>query len=89
MFEGKEKLICKSLCSWIHDGSHYAHDDLYVSIDESMVDSYLKVFRAIFEKSKHGAHYKMMMGEAYMDVLNDVSETAAPATESVEKQREL
>lgn len=89
MFEGKEKLICKSLCSWIHDGSHYAHDDLYVSIDESMVDSYLKVFRAIFEKSKHGAHYKMMMGEAYMDVLNDVSDTAAPATVSVEKQREL
>lgn len=67
MFDGKEKFICKSLCSWVHDGSHYAHDDLYVSIDDTMVDSYLKVFRAIFEKSKHDAHYKMMMGDAYVE----------------------
>ena len=66
MFDGKEKIICKSLCSWVHAGSHYAHDDLYVSIDDSMVDAYLKVFRAIFDKSGHGAHYRMMMGDAYV-----------------------
>jgi wobble nucleotide-excising tRNase len=71
MFDGKEKFICKSLCSWVHDGSHYAHDDLYVSIDDSTVESYLNVFRAIFDKSGHSAHYKMMMGDAY------VEETAA------------
>jgi wobble nucleotide-excising tRNase len=64
MFEGKEKIICKSLCSWVHDGSHYAHDDLYVSIDDTMVDSYLGVFRSIFDKAGHSAHYKMMMGDA-------------------------
>jgi wobble nucleotide-excising tRNase len=74
MFDGKEKLICKSLCSWVHDGSHYAHDDLYVSIDESMVDSYLKVFRAIFDKSGHSAHYRMMMAEAL------VENTTTPST---------
>lgn len=67
LFEGKEKLICKSLCSWIHDGSHYAHDDLYVTIDDAMVDAYLKVFRAIFDKSGHGAHYRMMMGDAFVE----------------------
>lgn len=67
MFDGKEKIICKSLCSWMHDGSHYAHDDLYVSIDDSMVDSYLKVFRAIFDKSGHSSHYKMMMGDACVE----------------------
>ncbi len=67
MFDGKEKLICKSLCSWVHDGSHYAHDDLYVSIDDSMVDNYLKVFRGIFDKSGHAAHYKMMMGDAFVE----------------------
>ncbi len=67
MFDGKEKLICRSLCSWVHDGSHYAHDDLYVSIDDSMVDSYLEVFRAIFNKSNHSAHYKMMMGDAFVE----------------------
>lgn len=67
MFDGKEKLICKSLCSWVHDGSHYAHDDIYVSIDDSMVDSYLKVFRSIFEKSGHSAHYRMMMADAFVE----------------------
>lgn len=75
MFDGKEKLICRSLCSWIHDGSHYAHDDLYVSIDDSMVDSYLRVFRAIFDKSGHIAHYKMMMGDAFVEKAS----MAAPA----------
>ncbi|MDD2893387.1 MAG: AAA family ATPase [Halothiobacillaceae bacterium] len=68
MFEGREKIICKSLCSWVHDGSHYAHDDLYVSIDDTMVDAYLKVFRAIFDKSEHSAHYKMMMGDAFAEI---------------------
>ena len=67
MFEGREKIICKSLCSWVHDGSHYSHDDLYVSIDDSMVDAYLKVFRAIFDKSNHSAHYRMMMGAAFVN----------------------
>jgi len=67
MFDGKEKLICKSLCAWVHDGSHYAHDDLYVFIDDSTVDNYLKVFRAIFEKAGHGAHYRMMMGDAFVE----------------------
>jgi wobble nucleotide-excising tRNase len=67
MFEGKEKLICKSLCSWVHDGSHFAHDDLYVSIDDSMVGAYLNVFREIFHKSGHAAHYKMMMGDSFVE----------------------
>ena len=66
LFEGKDKLICKSLFSWANDGSHFASDDLYVSIDDSMVETYLNVFRAIFKKSDHLAHYKMMMGDAYV-----------------------
>ena len=64
MFAGKEKMIYRSLCSWVHAGSHYAHDDLYVSIDDSMVETYLEVFKAIFERSGHINHYKMMMGDA-------------------------
>jgi len=67
MFGGKEKLICRSLCSWVHDGSHYAHDDLYVSIDDSTVHNHLGIFRAIFTKSGHAAHYKMMMGDAFVE----------------------
>jgi wobble nucleotide-excising tRNase len=67
MFEGNERLICKSLFSWVNDGSHSAHDDIYMSIDDTMVETYLSVFRAIFEKSGHPAHYKMMMGDAYVE----------------------
>ena len=67
MFDGREKIICKSLCSWVHDGSHYAHDDLYVSIEDSMVENYLKVFREIFVKARHLEHYKMMMGDQFVE----------------------
>ena len=63
-FEGKEKMICKSLFSWVNDGSHFAQDDLYITIESSSVESYLQVFRAIFDKQGHIAHYKMMMGDA-------------------------
>lgn len=67
-FDGEEKLICKSLISWVNDGSHFSHDDLYVSISDSMIEPYLNVFREIFRKSDHMAHYKMMMGDAYVEV---------------------
>jgi len=63
LFSGKEKLICKSLFSWINDGSHFAHDDLYVSMDPMQVDVYLEVFKEIFERSGNIAHYNMMMGD--------------------------
>jgi wobble nucleotide-excising tRNase len=66
-FAGKEKLICNSLISWAHSGSHYTDDDLYHSIDDSMVETYLTVFKAIFEKSEHLAHYEMMMSNAYAE----------------------
>jgi wobble nucleotide-excising tRNase len=66
MFEGKERMICRSLFSWVNDGSHYAQDDLYVTIDDAMVESFLKVFRAVFEKADHLSHYKMMMGDAFV-----------------------
>lgn len=61
-FEGKEKFVCKSLFSWVNYGSHFAHDDLYIA-DGATVEIYLKVFKDIFEKLDHGAHYRMMMHE--------------------------
>ena len=60
-FEGEEKQVCGSLFSWLHDGSHNALDDLYISCDATMVDTYLDVFKKIFKKSGHLAHYNMMM----------------------------
>jgi len=63
-FSGKDQLICKSLFSWVNDGSHFSHDDLYVSVDDSTIDHYLDVFKQIFSKTNHDAHYKMMMGKS-------------------------
>ena len=60
-FEGKEKQICQSLFSWIHDGSHSAYDSLYITIDDSMVERYMGVFKEIFVKTKNIGHYEMMM----------------------------
>lgn len=62
MFEGRDKQICASLFSWVNDGSHAVHDDLYVSADGSVVERYLSVFKQVFEKTKHMGHYWMMMG---------------------------
>lgn len=67
MFDGQQKLICKSLFSWIHAGSHYPTDDLYVSINDTEIDNYLCVFKEIFIKTDHIAHYNMMMGEEFVE----------------------
>ncbi|MGE0257027.1 MAG: AAA family ATPase [Alphaproteobacteria bacterium] len=61
-FEGKEKQVCASLFSWINDGSHAVHDDMYIAPDDAMVEVYLSVFRDVFEKAGHIGHYNMMMG---------------------------
>jgi wobble nucleotide-excising tRNase len=77
---GKEQTICNSLLSWVNDGSHYAQDDIYVSMDQGAVQSYLKVFHLIFKLSEHEAHYKMMMGDAYEE-LEDCARTEMASAE--------
>lgn len=62
MFEGREKLICQSLFSWVNDGSHSIHDDLYINHGTQTNESYLRVFKQIFERSEQLGHYNMMMG---------------------------
>ncbi|MFL0415713.1 AAA family ATPase [Sphingomonas sp. 179-A 2A2 NHS] len=61
LFEGRDAQICASLFSWINDGSHSSHDDIYVAVDDNAVQGYLRVFREVFERTGHGAHYRMMM----------------------------
>jgi wobble nucleotide-excising tRNase len=63
-FEGRERLICNSLFSWVNDGSHYVMDDLFVSLEPGAIDAYLAVFEQVFVKMGHEPHYKMMMGQA-------------------------
>lgn len=80
---GKEQTICNSLLSWVNDGSHYVQDDIYVSMDQGAVQSYLKVFHLIFKLSEHEAHYKMMMGDAYAE-LEDFARAGGAVTVEAE-----
>ncbi len=57
----EDKLICKSLLSWVNDGSHCLPDDLFVERPENQVDKYKVIFKKIFENMGHIEHYNMMM----------------------------
>lgn len=78
---GQDQMICNSLLSWVNDGSHYAQDDIFVSLDQGAVGSYLKVFQLIFKLSGHGAHYQMMMGDAYKEIEGSARVGTAATTE--------
>lgn len=57
----EDQQVCRSLISWINDGSHVISDDLYIESQESISTKYLKVFEDIFKFTDHEGHYKMMM----------------------------
>ncbi|MCM1256384.1 MAG: AAA family ATPase [Roseburia sp.] len=59
-YESKE--ICRSLLSWINDGSHCMPDDLFVEALDDSLERYQEVFKKIFEYTNHIEHYNMMMG---------------------------
>lgn len=59
-YESKE--ICRSLISWINDGSHCIPDDLYVEVVDDSAERYQEVFKKIFDYTGHIEHYNMMMG---------------------------
>jgi len=59
-FAGRDQVICRSLFSWVNAGSHFALDDLFVAPQDS-VEHYLRVFQEVFDKTGHGAHFRMMM----------------------------
>lgn len=57
----EEKRVCRSLISWINDGSHSIPDDLNIDSYTDSVERYKKIFKEVFEKTGHKAHYDMMM----------------------------
>jgi wobble nucleotide-excising tRNase len=59
----QEKEICRSLICWINEGSHTIPDDLFVELQGNTIENYFKVFKAIFKKTNHMAHYEMMMNQ--------------------------
>ncbi|WP_025118634.1 AAA family ATPase [Bacillus sp. H1m] len=62
-FELEEKMICRSLISWINDRSHYISEDLYVENNEDIVHRYFEVFKKIFIVEVHKAHFDMMLSD--------------------------
>ncbi len=60
-FAEEDRIVCRSLLSWVNDGSHHINEDLYVESGE-LNERYLKVFKDIFYNLGHGSHYEMMMG---------------------------
>lgn len=59
----QEQEICRSLICWINEGSHSFPDDLYVELQDTVIDKYFEVFKEIFNVTGHIEHYNMMMGE--------------------------
>lgn len=82
-FDGEEKVICRSLVSWIHDGSHFAMEDLHLSPTPEAVTKYLDIFRKVFETQNHESHYRMMMGEAYVPRVRSAAPSSVPAMANV------
>ena len=57
----EERIICRSLLSWVNDGSHSLPDDLFVEVSDEQLDRNMNVFKDIFYKMGQNAHYEMMM----------------------------
>ncbi len=62
-FEGDERTLCRSLISWLNDGSHSAGDALNVSMEDALIEPAMSVFQQIFFKLGHEDHYNHMMSE--------------------------
>lgn len=56
-----DQILVNSLVSWANAGSHNLLDSLEVSGPDVGVDSYLRVFKMIFEQTGQISHYNMMM----------------------------
>lgn len=61
-FPDGERQVFKSLISWANAGSHSVFDDYSATPNMYSVETHLKVFRDLFVKTQHLAHYNMMMG---------------------------
>lgn len=60
-FEGQDRIVCRSLFSWVNAGSHSILDDLAITPSDAMRDNAMRVFELIFERTGHKGHYDMMM----------------------------
>jgi wobble nucleotide-excising tRNase len=57
----RDQVLCDSLLSWAHGGSHDIADELHISDTDDTKERFIKVFRKIFEVNGQEGHYEMMM----------------------------
>lgn len=69
-FPEGERQIFKSLISWANSGSHSEFDDFSATPNIYDAEKHLKVFRDLFDKTGHIAHYDMMMKNVTEDLEN-------------------
>lgn len=81
-FEGEDLLIYRSLISWLHDGSHSTLEDLFVALDSEGKQIYFNVFKTVFIKSGHEAHFEMMVNTTFTNENKYIFEPSV-ATESI------
>lgn len=62
LFDGQDKVVAADLLSFLHAGSHSVFDDAYMNPSSTTPESYLGIFKQIFDRTRHGAHYQMMIG---------------------------
>lgn len=62
-FDDNDKIIVKSLLSYINDGSHSLMDGLYMAPDENVNQNAFRIFKKIFVELGQESHYRMMMHE--------------------------
>ncbi|EOW9529672.1 AAA family ATPase [Bacillus cytotoxicus] len=60
-FVEEERYACRSLFSWINDGSHHISEDLFVEDSQEVTEKYFEVFKNVFINLGHKSHYEMMM----------------------------
>ena len=60
-FSPRDRQLGRSLLSWTNAGSHNVLDDMHASVDEPTIEHFQEVFKKIFDRTGHGAHYTMMM----------------------------
>lgn len=61
--DSDELTIARSFDRWFNEGSHDIMDDFYVEHPRELNEKYIELFKRLFERAGHGAHYEMMMRE--------------------------
>ena len=69
----EERKICRSLLSWVNDGSHSFPDDIFVELSDEQLERQKTIFKKIFEKMHQLEHYEMMMRPVAKEGENSVS----------------